>query len=128
MRFEFAGVKYKIWFRYEVDQSHNLKLGDRRETLCFIDEEDTPKGTTFAVGSAVCAPSDTFSKNAGRKVALTKAMPQFRNGRPVITDSNRKIYNVCGGDWDRIKQFRTAAWQCYHKRAEQQPKEVATNG
>ncbi len=129
MRFEFSGVKYKIWFKYEAEEirhRHGIEswTTQRRETLCFIDEEDTPKGTSFAVGSAVCAPSDVFCKNTGRKVALTKALPQLRNGKNNVTDSNRKIFNVCGGDWDCVKQFRTAAWQAYNKRAEQ-PKGVA---
>lgn len=118
MRFEFPeGKWYKIWFKYTLHDG-------KREVLALIDEEDAP-GTTFAAGAALCAKSDQFRKETGRKVALTKAMPQLNNGRNNVTDSNSKIYNVCGGDWDRIKQFRTAAWQCYHKRAEQ-PKGVAS--
>lgn len=113
MRFEFQHIKYRIWFKYEADRN------GKREICCFIDEEDAP-GTTFAAGSAICAPSDRFCKETGRKVALTKAMPLW----PKVSDSNRKIYNVCGGDWVRIKQFRTAAWRAYHKRAIQ-PKGVA---
>lgn len=106
MRFEFdtpnGTIKFRIWFKYESDRN------GRREVCCFIDEEDAP-GTTFAAGSAICAPSDRFCKETGRKVALKKAL----DGAPWAFRTD--------------KDFRTAAWQCYHKRAEQ-PKGASTSG
>lgn len=106
MRFEFPeGKWYKIWFKYTLHDG-------KREVLALIDEEDAP-GTTFAAGAALCAKSDQFRKETGRKVALTKAL------------RCEKIFNVCGCKSATCKQFRTAAWQCYHKRAEQ-PKGVAS--
>lgn len=118
MRFSWGGIKFKIWFKYEGKTNrqpdgmcHQPFVPDRRETLCFIDEEDAP-GITFATGSAICAASDVFCKNTGRKVALTKAL------------RCEKIRNVCGANPATEKQFRTAAWQCYLKRAEQEKKGV----
>ena len=111
MHFEFdtpnGTMKFHIWFKYTLHDG-------KREVLALIDEEDAP-GTTFAAGSALCAKSDQFRKDTGRKVALTKAL------------RSQKIANVCRNNRYIEKDFRTAAWQAYHKRAEQ-PKGVATNG
>lgn len=94
MKFEYAGCRYKIWFKYEGTV--------RRETLCFIDLVDDEKQTTFSVGSAVCAPSDRFCKETGRKVALTKAL---------------KDVQWRGALGPELKEYRRLAWRCYLNRS-----------
>lgn len=91
MKFQYLGVNYKIWFKYPVTDG-------RRETVCLIDIEGSDE--TYTAGSSVCAKSDQFSKEKGRKIALTRAIGGY--GRP----------------------FRQAAWNCYLNRATAQ-KEAA---
>lgn len=109
MRFEFRGTEWRIWFQH-------TKRGDRRETLCFIDfvqHEPDPAGVraTFAAGSAVCAATDPFRKETGRKLALTRAL------------KSTAVYERFG--IDKMKMFRAAAWACYLNRANSDIRENA---
>lgn len=95
MRFEFDATKFSIWF------THGKLADKRRETVCVIDFGREEKGT-FVVGSAVCAATDQFCKELGRKLALTRAL------------KSTAVYERFG--IDKMKLFRAAAWTCYLNR------------
>ncbi len=96
MTFTFGAHSYKIWYQYSMHDQ-------RRETVCLIERADEPK-KTFAAGSSICAASDQFRKEVGRKIALTRALRSPRVG------------HVCGYDPAELKRFRTAAWKAYLNR------------
>ena len=87
LTFEFAGQRFRIWFKYEHSRTAP------RETICLIDLVGEDK--TFAAGSAVCSASDQFCKETGRKIALTRA-----------------LFSAA----ENNKGFRTAAWEAYRTR------------
>ncbi len=100
MRFRFKGDLWKLWFKYTT-------TGKRRETLCLLEIDGTD--TTFAVGATECSTEDRFEKAMGREIALYRCL------KACVGKSGKGMTN----------EFWKAAMNCYKKRAEQQPKEVA---
>lgn len=94
MKFIFEGEEFKISFKH-------VQPGTVRSTRCYIwkgGNGDEP----WARGGATCDPSDTFSKEIGRKLALTRALKNTLH---------------FPAHWDR-RAFRTAAWKAYLGRKE----------
>ena len=79
------GREVFITFKHgEVDTQH----GKRRATLCELKHD--PKSDEFiAQGNAICHKKDQYTKEEGRKLALTRAV------------------------FNRDKTFRTAIWNAY---------------
>jgi hypothetical protein len=89
--FEFAGNKYALQFKYETELEKERGLF--RRTYCtlfkYVESQWLP---SVIEGEALCVPEDRYVKETGRKLALTRALSSVS------------------------KEFRTAAWQAYHSR------------
>ncbi len=104
LTFEFAGQLFKIWFQYP-------KHDGKRECVCLIDRVGEDK--TFAAGSSVCAASDQFCKETGRKIALTRAL---RCLQLLEKPAGAQTHVWVSRTPEPAKLFRTAAWAAYRAR------------
>jgi len=110
MTFQFAGQTYRIRFqhvhRYDESMPRRvvpIKRGwgnvkpryVRAETLCLIERKEPGQLPERPVvqGMAYCSLSDSFNRETGRKLSLTRALHLFP------------------------PEFRTAAWRAYLERA-----------
>lgn len=76
MRFVWDGKVYRIWFK------HFNKPGHVRRTECSIMEEVAPKEYYELVSDdAICADTDVFCKNTGRKLSLGRALIRLTKDR-----------------------------------------------
>lgn len=108
MKFTFENEEFKISFKY-------VQPGTVRSTRCYIwkgENSDDP----WARGGATCDPSDTFSKEIGRKLALTRALNntlhlEVCDPTPQYPAMARHVDHF-PARWDR-RAFRTAAWKAY---------------
>ncbi len=107
MRFSFGPNTFRIWFQYS-------KHDGKRETICLIDRDDSNE-KTFAAGSSVCAESDHFRKETGRKIALTRAL---RNARHLesIQDQGSITHMWIDHTPQPAREWRAAAWKAYLNR------------
>jgi hypothetical protein len=88
MRASIDGSSWRFWFRYLAEGT--TALPDRKITRCQLASETAPT-FVLAEGLAYLHPKDRFEREAGRKLALSRAL------------------RAAGFD----KPYRAAFWQAY---------------
>jgi hypothetical protein len=96
--------RYSVAFQRTNNTRHSTF---RVETICSISRlfkanDGTEIASTESVGSAICAPSDNFCKDTGRKVALKKALYEFP-------------YDPEAADSVVFRKIRALFWQEYFR-------------
>lgn len=109
MKFEFEGLSYAIEFKREnrVPSGSNVAVPRPYTTARIVrlgeDKADRTIVREYTVG---WNPHDRFSYEAGRKIALTRAMfdaPTKSGGEPLMGTT-------------LSREFRTAVWEAYFGR------------
>lgn len=90
------GKTWRIYWKYaEILYPDSLKpnlitMKSCRRTICYIKKVDDLRNEDVKIGWADCSPTDTFVKEVGRKISLTRALEGFTE-----------------------KETRQAAWDAY---------------